>query len=143
MTLNIGPHIVGLRQRVETLETENAELRTMLGLDEDVADLQHFGFSPNEARIVNLLRKRRTVTREQALFVCHPNNPDRRYEVTGNVVSVHLSRIRSKLRPLGCSLSVIYGVGWRLDAPDRLEAALAAKNGRSVDLGKFTRTAAE
>ena len=141
MKLDSGPHVVELRERVETLEAENSELRAMLGLDEGVADLQQLGFSPNEARIVNLLRTRRTVTREQALFVCHPNDPDRRYEITGNVVSVHLSRIRTKLKPLGCSLSVVYGVGWRLEARHRLQAALEAKNRPSVDPAQFTRAA--
>lgn len=124
MTIPIGPHIVELRDRVEMLEAENAELRTMLGLDDDVAALLIMGFTPAEARIVNLMLRRDIVTKDQVLFVSNPINPERRYDQGGNSANVHISRMRKVLNPLGCRLETYYGQGWRLIGKDNLRAAM-------------------
>lgn len=122
--INSGPHI---RDRVAELEDENAELRSLLGLGADVEAWRVMGFTPTEARMINLLLARDVATRDQLLFVCHPDDPDRRYDTTGNVVSVHLARIRRKLKPLGAAVGCLWGSGWRMTAQDKDRLRRAGK----------------
>lgn len=125
--LNSGPFVTGLQQRVERLEEENAELRAMLGLGDPTTGLRFLGFTETEARIVNLLLAREAVTREQVMFAMHPNDPDKRYDLSYNLPSVHMTRIRARLKPLGAGVRAFWGKGWWMDAASK-EAVRRALN---------------
>ena len=122
--INSGPFIA--KARIEELEEENAELRAMLGLNLEIGRLNALGFTPQEARVVNLLATREMVNSEQVLFVCQPDNVDRRYEINRHYVPVIICHARRKLKALGCSVVTVRGYGWCLPPPDkeRLRRAL-------------------
>lgn len=122
--INSGPFIS--MARIEELEEENAELRAMLGLKLEIGRLSALGFTPQEARVVNLLLTREIASSEQVLFVCQPDNADRRYDINRHYVPVIICNARRKLKALGCSVATVRGFGWAIPAADkdRLRRAL-------------------
>lgn len=129
--LNSGPHIkpsreLALEARIAELEDEVAELRAMLAVDADTEALRLLGFTATEARIVNLLLARDKASRDQVLFAMYPNNPDKRYDMSYGLPSVHMTRIRAVLKPLGATVKAFWGEGWWMtpESKDALRRAL-------------------
>ena len=129
-----------LQHRIESLKTaldlaqqRIDELERTLGRDDDLMPLRLLGLSQQEARLVNLLRSRELVTRDQALQAIYIDDPDRRFDVQGKIVDVIVTRARKKLTRLG----VVFGglgqgkaqIGIAMPNPDkaRLERLIASK----------------
>lgn len=111
MTLNIGPHIVtDLKDRIEELEEEIADLRKLLAIDESADWLMKAGFSPAESRMLSMMLAKDIVSRRQLAYAATPTTG--RHELASDsMVGVHLHAINRKLRPLGVSYTTIHGRG--------------------------------
>lgn len=143
MTLNSGPHIIGLNRRIEELEDELQlardrvkELEAALGIGDDLAPIRRMGFSPQEAAVVNVLVKRDTVNREAVMQAIYGADPERRYDVQDKLADVHLSRVRVKLGRMGVDLvSLGWLLGWRLTPPGKARFARLLASGAALSIG--------
>jgi DNA-binding response OmpR family regulator len=104
-----------LRQRIEELEEENAQMRAALGALDGCEDWYRYGLTPGEMKIFQALRRRKIATTQQLLFALYPNDPDRRAEVELNIIRVIVSNLRRKLRPAGVEIRCARNVGWWLE----------------------------
>lgn len=134
MKLDIGPHITGLQDRIEELEEEIADLRSLLAIDESADWLMKAGFSPAESRMLSMMLAKDIVSRRQLAYAATPTTA--RYDrASESLVSVHLHAINRKLRPLGVSYTTVHGRGVYL-SPQAKSAV------RGLETGTF-RAAAE
>lgn len=151
--LDSGPHIVGhLRGRVESLTNalERAqdrinELERAIGIGDDLMPLRMLGLSPQQARLVNAMRKRGVLTRTQALMAVYDENDDRRFDVLPKILDVIVSNTRKTLARFGISFETMRGLdndgGYYMRGPDKSRLAkLLATGARS---GVSMRRAAE
>lgn len=123
MTLNSGPHIIGLNRRIEELEDELqlanqtiAELRRELGMVRaEELRLCALGFTSSEAKVVNALRKHDIVSREQIMLALYSAKPRKMGVMVPENATVHVSKARSKAKRFGANIHGIWGVGWRMD----------------------------
>lgn len=113
-----------LRERVEYLEAENAELRRQLrGQADDsfVAALrQHLGVRPTQARLLWALwdcRQRSTQAIHEAMYQDRPDAP---FEAT---MKVHLHGLRRALSKVPAEIKTMWGCGYQLLPADRAKIA--------------------
>lgn len=110
---NSGPHIEKqLRERIEELEAELAELKASLCELAGREDWHRQGMTPQEVTVFSVLQKRKISTTRQLLFALYPNDPDRRAEADLNIVRVLVSNIRRKT---GIKVKCQRNVGWWIE----------------------------
>jgi hypothetical protein len=90
-----------LEDELEVMRQRLDETQRLFGLDQDILALQRLGLSPSQARVAGILLKRPMVTAEQMGFAVYIDDPDRRHELGGSALKVHVSKARERLRKLG------------------------------------------
>jgi DNA-binding response OmpR family regulator len=120
----IAPNAVvrQLRQRIEELEAENADLKSTLREVDGQEEWYRCGLTPGEMKVFGALRRRKLATTQQLLFALYPNDPDRRAEADLNIIRVHVSNLRRKLAARGISIECRRNVGWWLERGDESRA---------------------
>jgi DNA-binding response OmpR family regulator len=124
---NSGPHVIRqLRERIEELESEIAELKATLGALDGHEDARELGLTRSEGKIYNALRRRKIATRDQLFFALYADNPDKRAESDPACVRVFIQKIRRKGIPVKGSKTV----GWWLERGETTRGVeSAAMNG--------------
>jgi hypothetical protein len=119
-----------LEQRIESLKTaldlaqqRIDELECALGRDDDLTPLRLLGLTTQEARLVNLLRQRELVTKEQAMQAIYVDDPDRRFDVSYKIGDVVAFNARKKLARYGVTFGHLgHGkarIGIAMSGPDK------------------------
>lgn len=104
--------IAQLRARVDTLEAEVERYRGIMR-DAEADCPSAWGLTATETKVAALLLRRRgkMVTHESIIsYVWGDEEPDS----VENVMCIHVSRIRRKVRPHGLDIEMIWGRGYKL-----------------------------
>lgn len=113
-----------LRDRVEYLEAENAELRRRLRLDPEddfvMKARERLGLTRKQAGLLWALWPCRQMSRDQIYDVVWAMDPDGPME---KIIDVTMSRVRATLRPIDAKVQTIWGVGYQLLPADRAKIA--------------------
>lgn len=108
-----------LRDRVEYLEAENANLRAELGYaqtEEQITKARRaFKIAPQQAKLLIALKDGRQRSFEALRAVLWPNADD---EPESNVLHVHVAHLRKGLRGYGINIGTIWAYGWQMSAAD-------------------------
>ena len=112
-------YVAALEAENDVLRERIAELEREFGLasEEEVVPLI-FGLTESESKIVSLLVKRGSATKEQLLTVVTR-------DVTGNlppdikIVDVYVCKIRKKLQPFGIKIETMWGRGYAMTPESR------------------------
>lgn len=117
-----------LRERIDYLEAENAQLRKQLAVDVldefAVRCRAAFELTATEARILNVLMRRTQVSKASMFEALYG---DRLAGPEPKVLDVMVHKLRRKIGARGIHIETIWGVGLRL-APDmraKVEALLS------------------
>lgn len=112
-----------LRDRIEYLEAENANLRDELGYrqadEQIVAARRAFRIPPQQAKLLLALldgRQRSYDALRTVLWGDPSDAPD------SNVLSAHICGLRAGLRPHGIAVGNIHGMGLQMSAEDCAKA---------------------
>ncbi len=150
MNLPSGPFI----QKIERLEDElelardrARELEVALGIGDDLMPLRMLGLSPQQARLVNAMHKRRVLTRTQALMAIYASDDDRRFDVLPKILDVIASHSRRKLRRCGIEFETLRGAGddggFYMPGPDKSRLAKLLATGARSGVSRRQLQAAE
>lgn len=116
-----------LRDRIDYLEAENAQLRKQLAVDviDDFAVRcrRAFGLTATEAHILNVLMRRAQVAKASLFEALYG---DRIAAPEPKVLDVMVHKLRRKIGQRGIQIETIWGVGYRLtpDMRAKIEALL-------------------
>jgi DNA-binding response OmpR family regulator len=116
--IDSGPFIKKIERLEDDLEIARdrvKELEQALGIGDDIMPLRLLGLTPMQARLVNLLWKRDTVTRDQILIVLYQDDYERRFDVQSRIVDVICCQARKRLRKHGITLGSLFKPGMRSD----------------------------
>lgn len=116
-----------LRERLEIVETENAELRALMGFT-DLGHLKYraLGLPPSGCSLLAALMARPMVTNDALRFALHPHDADARTDLCDNLVKVQVCHLRHRLSKLGIRVDTVWGRGYRMDPAEKAKVAALA-----------------
>lgn len=111
----------GLRERISLLEEENRQLKERLGIGDGAQVAidkarRWFAVSPQAARLLVALVSAPMLRKEAIPEICSPRNWE---NIELQIINVLICRLRRALEPFGFEIENIWGVGYRIDDPDR------------------------
>ena len=111
----------GLRERINLLEEENRQLKERLGLGAEAKIAAEkaramFHVSPQAARLLVAIISVPMLSHEDIPEICSPHNWE---NIDARISKVIICRLRRSLAPFGLGIETIWGVGYRIDDPDR------------------------
>lgn len=111
----------GLRERVSLLEEENRQLKERLGIGGETElavekARRQFAVTPQAARLLVALVSAPMLRKEVIPEICSPRNWE---NIELQIINVLICRLRRALEPFGLEIHNIWGVGYRIDDPDR------------------------
>lgn len=121
------------REEIEWLRYRVEELEGLLGLADDAIPPKLLGLTPTETRLLALLVKRETLSREFALVAMYDERPgcDRPDE---RIIDQFIMRVRRKLAPAGIAVQNRWGGSFFITADDKAKlAALIAEARGGLD----------
>lgn len=117
------PNIEDLQERIIQLEgllglhSKNSTAHLMASTkNSSLADTVRL--TPSEAKVLDVISKGAKITHAETLWSVlwgmehNPPGPS-------NLLNVHVSKIRKKLKPFNIGIETIYGVGWHMTQADR------------------------
>ena len=109
--------------RLEAVERENDMLRARIAQLEDalagsaVALPIEWGLTPQESRVLGVLRARSMATKEAVMAALYVDLG--KDEAEPKIVDVFICKIRKKLKPFGVEIKTVWGQGYSLAEKSR------------------------